>query len=107
MSSTQLHLFVIKSFRSRALRDLLLEDDARGLRPDLASRVRARLQALQVAKSLDDLKVPGWRLHPLHTQPVRWAIAVDGPWRITFEWDGKDAFRVELEQCHEGERHGA
>jgi proteic killer suppression protein len=91
---------MIKSFQSKGLRNLFLDDDAKGLRPDLAKRARMRLQALHAARSLDDLRVPGWRLHPLHLKPPRWALAVNGPWRITFEWDGKDAFRVDLEQYH-------
>jgi len=27
-------------------------------------------------------------------------MAVNGPWRITFEWEGEDALRVDLEQYH-------
>jgi toxin HigB-1 len=91
---------VIRTFRGRALRDLFLDDDPRGVRPDLVERVRGRLQALHRAKSLDDLRVPGWRLHALHTRPVRHAIVVNGPWRITFEWADGDAVRVDLEQYH-------
>jgi proteic killer suppression protein len=91
---------VIRSFRSKALRDLFLEDDSRRIRADLVERVRGRLQVLHRAKSLNDLKVPGWRLHQLRGNPVRYAIAVNGPWRITFEWDGEEAVRVDLEQYH-------
>lgn len=91
---------MIRTFRSRALRDLFLDDNPRGIRPDLVERVRGRLQLLHRAKSLDDLRVPGWRLHALRAQPVRCAIAVNGPWRITFEWTGGDAARVDLEQYH-------
>lgn len=91
---------MIQSFYSKALRDLFLDNDPRRIRPDLVERVRGRLQALHRAKTLDDLKLPGWRLHPLHTKPVRYAIAVNGPWRITFEWDGSNAIRVDLEQYH-------
>jgi toxin HigB-1 len=91
---------VIRSFRSKPLRDLFAADDPRGIRPDLVDRVRGRLQALHRAKVLDDLRVPGWRLHPLHTKPVRHAIAVNGPWRITFEWADGVAVRVDLEQYH-------
>ena len=91
---------MIRSFRSKALRDLFLDDDPRRIRADLVERVRGRLQALHRAKTLDDLKLPGWRLHPLNVKPVRYAIAVNGPWRITFEWDGLDAARVDLEQYH-------
>ena len=91
---------MIRSFRSRAIRDFFLDDDPRGIRPDLVERVRSRLQAVHRAKSLDDLRVPGWRLHALHTKPVRHALAVNGPWRITFEWVDGDAVRVDLEQYH-------
>jgi proteic killer suppression protein len=36
----------------------------------------------------------------LQGKPKRHAIAVNGPWRITFEWIGSDAARVDLEQYH-------
>ena len=70
------------------------------MRPDLLGRVQVRLQVLHAALSLDDLNLPGWNLHKLHAKPARWAVAVNGPWRVTFEWDGKDAHRVDLEQYH-------
>ena len=91
---------MIESFRSKALRDLFLDDDPSGIRADLVERVRGRLQALHRAKTLDDLRLPGWRLHMLQGSPRRHAIAVNGPWRITFEWSGSDAARVDLEQYH-------
>jgi proteic killer suppression protein len=84
----------------QGLRDFFLDDNARGIRPDLVERVRGRVQALHRAKVLDDLRLPGWRLHALHAHPVRYAIAVNGPWRITFEWDNDDAVRVDIEQYH-------
>jgi plasmid maintenance system killer protein len=47
------------------------------------------------------LTLPGWQLHPLKGHdPVRHAIAVNGPWRITFEFDKGDMFRVDFEQYH-------
>jgi proteic killer suppression protein len=88
------------SFRSKALRNFFLGDDPSGLRADLVERVRGRLQALHRAKALDDLRLPGWRLHVLHGRPKRHALAVNGPWRITFEWIGSDAVSVDLEQYH-------
>lgn len=44
--------------------------------------------------------MPGWGLHPLQGKPERFAISVNGPWRITFEWEDGDALRVDLEQYH-------
>lgn len=91
---------MIVSFRNKALRDFFLDDKPSGIRPDLVERVRGRLQALHRAKTLDDLRLPGWRLHALHSKPKRHAIDVNGPWRITFEWNNGDVARVDLEQYH-------
>jgi proteic killer suppression protein len=44
--------------------------------------------------------MPGWKLHKLHGEPVRYALSVNGPWRITFEWEDGEAIRVDLEQYH-------
>ena len=32
--------------------------------------------------------------------PERYALDVNGPWRITFEWEEGEAHRVDLEQYH-------
>lgn len=92
----------LRSFRHKGLRDLFLTGRSAGVRPDLRTRSLARLDALDTATELRQLDLPGFRLHPLKGgQAGRWAIAVSGPWRITFEWseDG-DAHRVHLEQYH-------
>lgn len=91
---------MIRSFRHKGLAALIQRDDASGVRADLVERCRARLSALKQAHSLKDLNVPGWGLHELHGQPKRHSIAVNGPWRITFEWRDGDAWRVDLEQYH-------
>ncbi len=91
---------MIESFRHRGLRAFFEQGEPAGIRPDLVERVRSRLSALNAAKVVDDLNLPGWRLHRLHGKPVRWALAVNGPWRITFEWGDGGPARVDLEQYH-------
>lgn len=91
---------MIRSFRSKALRELFESGSSRKVRPDLRERALVRLDALDAAAALRDVDLPGWRLHRLRGKPVRWALAVNGPWRITFEWDSGDAWRVDLEQYH-------
>jgi proteic killer suppression protein len=91
---------MIGSFRHRGLKGFFERDDPSGIRPDLVERVRARLTALENAATVEDMNVPGWRLHPLRGVPKRWAIAVNGPWRITFEWSARGPVRVDLEQYH-------
>jgi proteic killer suppression protein len=58
------------------------------------------LTALQAALDPRELDLPGWRLHRLQGKPERYALAVNGPWGITFEWEDGDALRVDLEQYH-------
>ena len=71
------------------------------MRADLLDRVRARLAALNEVQDLRELSMPGWRLHQLQGKLTRYApLAVNGPWRITFEWEDGDALRVDLEQYH-------
>jgi proteic killer suppression protein len=91
---------MIRSFRHKGLARLWNDGDARGVRNDLVDRIRQRLTALDAAQDLRDLAIPGWRLHPLRGKPRRHALAVSGPWRITFEWRDGDAWRLDLEQYH-------
>lgn len=91
---------MIRSFRHKGLARLWNQGDPKGIRADLSNRVRRRLTALDAARDLRELGLPGWRLHRLQGKPTRFAISVNGPWRITFEWEDGDAFRVDLEQYH-------
>jgi proteic killer suppression protein len=89
----------IRSFRHKGLRELFVTNTTKGVRPDLIERCRDRLTTLQGAKVIEQLQVPGWRLHRLRGE-ARWAIAVNGPWRITFAWDDGEVYDIDLEQYH-------
>jgi proteic killer suppression protein len=91
---------MIRSFRSRALVAFWRDGDASGFRGDLAERMRLRLSRLDQAVRPEEMNVPGFNFHRLRGKPVRYTIHVNGPWCITFEWDGEDAVRVNLEQYH-------
>lgn len=91
---------MIRSFKSRALRDLWHKNDASGIRADQAERVRKRLDALRLATRPEDLNLPGFNFHRLRGTPVRYTVHINGPWCITFAWDGDDAIQVDLEQYH-------
>jgi toxin HigB-1 len=92
---------LIVSFRSKGLRELFHEGGSRLVRPDLQKRCRVRLDSLELANVLEELDVPAYRLHPLvGFSPTRYAIKVNGPWRITFEWTEHGPANVDLEQYH-------
>lgn len=93
-------LDVIKSFRHKGLSELFERGNSRRVRQDLHSRCLRRLDVLDQAELLSDLKVPGFNFHGLRGVPKRYSIHVNGPWCITFEWKKGDAFRVDLEQYH-------
>ena len=59
-----------------------------------------RLDAIDSAKSLDDLKVPCFNFHSLEGAPKRYSIHINGPWCITFERHEEAAFRINLENYH-------
>jgi proteic killer suppression protein len=91
---------VIRTFRSKALEELFRTGGSRKIRPDLIRRTVQILDILHAAKSLGDMNFPGLRCHPLKGKPLRHALAVNGPWRVTFVWKDGDAETVDLEQYH-------
>ncbi len=95
-----LQFSMIKSFKHKGLAELFERGRSRHIRPDLQARCLRRLEALDQAESLTDLNVPGFNFHGLQGLPKRYSIHVNGPWCITFEWEGEEALRVDLEQYH-------
>jgi toxin HigB-1 len=91
---------VIVSFRHAGLRELFETGKSPKVQPNLHKRCRRALDAVQAATALS-LNMPGWSVHPLRgNREGRHAMAVSGPWRIAFRWDGKDVHELDLEQYH-------
>ena len=66
-----------------------------------AKRLRMQLAALDTALTVDDVNLPGWRLHPLKGEKVgRWSISVNGNWRVTFEFRDGNAYVLDYEDYH-------
>jgi proteic killer suppression protein len=82
---------VIRSFRHAGLRELFETGKTTRVRPDLQRRASIRLKVLDEAVLLSDLNVPGFNFHRLQGKPVRHSLHVNGPWCVTFEWEGRDA----------------
>ncbi|MGL5857345.1 MAG: type II toxin-antitoxin system RelE/ParE family toxin [Angustibacter sp.] len=92
---------MIKSFRHKGLRDLFTKGKAAGVQPTHARRLRMQLAALHTASSINDMDVPGYRLHSLKGQGKgRWSITVNGNWRVTFEFRDGDAYVLDYEDYH-------
>ena len=91
---------MIQSFRHKGLAELFERGRSRRVRADLHARCLRRLEALDQVEALRNLNLPGFGLHRLRGRPERYSLYVNGPWRITFEWEDGEAVRVDLEQYH-------
>jgi proteic killer suppression protein len=72
------------------------------LHPDLLRRAVRRLEYIDLATSLDDLKVPpSNRLHALKgRREGEYSISINDQWRICFRFIEGDAYDVEITDYH-------
>ena len=60
-----------------------------------------QLAALDTALTIDDMDVPGFRLHQLKgKRKGMWAINVSGNWRMTFRLHEGNVYEVNYEDYH-------
>jgi proteic killer suppression protein len=82
---------MIQSFRHKGLKKLYENDDPRGVLSEHLPKLRNILARLDAAASIEDLNLPGFRLHPLKKDlKGYWAVIVQANWRVIFRFaDGK------------------
>ena len=95
---------MIKSWRNAASRkvwDGERPNRFRGVDFEVAEDL---LLALNIAKSLSDLSpLASVGLHKLRgSRKDQWAMTINGPWRLCFEFRDGDAYNVEIVDYHKG-----
>ena len=95
---------MIRSWRNTATRrfaEVGKSSKFRGLDTEAASELLATLDAATSLGDLSPLKSLG--LHKLtDNRRGQWAMTVNGPWRICFEFRKGEAFEVEIVDYHRG-----
>ena len=93
---------MIKTFANRRTQDLYTTGTARRFPPGVARRAGRKLEYVDLAARLDDLKAPpGNRLHALKDdRRGQHSIAVNDQWRICFRFVDGDAYDVEVCDYH-------
>lgn len=93
---------MIKSFADSRTQELFEIGKAKRLPPEIIPRAVRKLEYIDLAASLDDLKTPrGNRLHALSGDRSGFlAIAINDQWRICFRFADGDAFDVEICDYH-------
>ncbi len=93
---------MIKSFANRHTRELYETGKSRRFPPELIRRAVRRLEYVDLATCLEDLKVPpGNRLHDLKgDRKGQHSISINDQWRICFRFVEGDAYDVEITDYH-------
>ncbi len=93
---------MIKTFADRRTQELYVTGRSKRFPADVAQRAARKLEYVDLAAQLDDLKVPpGNRLHALEGhRKGQYSISVNDQWRICFEFIDGDAYDVEICDYH-------
>ena len=93
---------MIKTFADKHTRELFEEGRSKRFPPGVWERALRKLEYLDLATSVTDLKVPpSNRLHRLERERAgQYSISVNDQWRICFVWKTDGAHRVEIVDYH-------
>jgi proteic killer suppression protein len=89
---------VIKTYRSKSLRLFAETGSTKKLPVKQVDRVRIILTLLETATHAREMDQPGLMFHSLHGG--RYSVRVSGNYRITWRWQGADAYDVDIEDYH-------
>jgi proteic killer suppression protein len=91
---------VIRTFKNKPLGELWMNGKTSKIDVKMYERILLRLDRLNIVNAPEELNLPGFNFHPLRGKPLRYSVHVNGPWCLTFEFYGGDAWRVDYEQYH-------
>lgn len=92
---------MIKSFSHKGLKNFYQNGSKKGIQPEHAPKLARILDRLDSSSCPQDMNLPGYKLHQLKGDlHEMWAVAVSGNWRVTFYFEGKDAFLVDYMDYH-------
>jgi proteic killer suppression protein len=92
---------VIESFKHKGLARFFEDDDRRKLPASQIDKIARILARLNEAMAVQDMGLPGYRLHPLKGELSGfWSVTLSGNWRIIFRFENGGAFDVDLIDYH-------
>ena len=92
---------VIKSFKHKGLSKFFETGSKKGIQAKHTQRLRLQLTIIDTANEIDDIRLPGFNLHPLTGERKGiWSISVNGNWRVTFEFVNGNAYILNYEDYH-------
>ena len=99
--ATRYNKRVIKTFRHKGLQRYFESGSKAGIQSGHEEKLRMRLAALETATSIEDMNLPGFRLHRLKgDRKGSWAVDVSRNWRVVFSFERGNAFNVDYKDYH-------
>ena len=97
----RIKLPMIKSWKHKGLKLFFETGSKAGIIPEHASKLARILDRLDASISVEDMNLPGYRLHQLIGQEKdMWSVTVSGNWRVTFYFEEQDAVLVDYQDYH-------
>ena len=92
---------MIEGFRHKGLRALYENDNRQKVPTAHAEKIRRILARLNEAGKVQDMGLPGFKLHSLKGHSAgTWSVWVSGNWRLTFRFEKGNAYDVDLVDYH-------
>lgn len=94
-----MRLVKIRNVIHRGLRAFIERDDASGLQPAVAAKLRLILSFLQDMAREEELRaIPSWKAHQLSgDRKGTWSLSVTKNWRLTFRIDQAEIEIIDLD----------
>lgn len=93
---------MIKTFKDHETLKIYQRQRSRKLPSDIQQAALRKLRMINNAVSINDLRVPpANRLEKLSgDREGQWSIRINDQWRVCFQWEGSDAYDVEIADYH-------
>ena len=92
---------MIENFKDRRLKRLYERGDRSKIQADVVDKVERILARLDQAFIIEDMDLPGYRLHRLKGDLKGfWSVSISGNWRIIFQFENGTARDVEMIDYH-------
>ena len=92
---------MIVTFKHKGLEKFFCTGSTAAIQSKHVTKLQIQLTTLNEAQDVDQMNVPGWRLHPLKgSLEGHWSITVNANWRLTFRFENGNAYIVDYQDYH-------
>lgn len=92
---------MLQSFRHKGLKRFFEDGDSRGIHAEHLQKLRNILARLDSAVTVDDMNLPGFKLHRLQGSfQGLWSVTVRANLRVIFRFSDGEAFEIDYLDYH-------